>query len=96
MDGKSTDAVLDTTRSSYDESIGEYRRELQQLYQIRIETSVYMVNLSEQCESVDNILTDRILNNGLSDTEHETKSDKSFTYIKDDKSLSYLVPDKVA
>ena len=69
---------------------------MQQLYQIRIETSVYMVNLSEQCESVDNILTDRILNNRLSDTEHETKSDKPFAHIKDDKALSYLVIDKVA
>ena len=69
---------------------------MQQLYQIRIETSVYMVNLSEQCESVDNILTDRILNNRLSDTEHETISDKPFANIKDDKVLSYLVIDKVA
>lgn len=77
-------------------TLGEYRRELQQLYQIHIETSVYMVNLSEQCESVDNILTDRILNNRLSDTEHETKSDKPFAHIKDDKALSYLVIDKVA
>jgi hypothetical protein len=55
-----------------------------------------MGNLSEQCESVDNILTDRILNNRLSDTEHKTKSDKPFAHIKDDKALSYLVIDKVA
>jgi hypothetical protein len=41
--------------------LGEYRRELQQLYRIRMGTLVYMVNLSEQSESVDNILTDKIL-----------------------------------
>ena len=59
-------------------------------------TLVYLVNLSGQCESVDNILTDKILNNRLSDTEHETKSDKPFAHNRDDKALSYLVIDKVA
>ena len=63
-------------------TLGEYRRELQQLYQIRIETSVYMVNLSEQCESVDNILTDKILNNELSKADLQAKSDKPFAVIK--------------
>jgi hypothetical protein len=46
-------------------TLGEYRRELQQLYQIDNGTVVYMVNLSKQCKSVDDILTDRILNNEL-------------------------------
>ena len=77
-------------------TLGEYRRELQQLYQIRIETSIYMVNLSEQCESVDNILTDKILNRELSKADLQAKSDKSFAYIKDDKALSHLIFDKVA
>ena len=77
-------------------TLGEYRRELQQLYQIRVGTLVYLVNLSGQCESVDNILTDKILNNELSRADLQAKSDKPFTHIKDDEALSYLVLDKVA
>jgi hypothetical protein len=59
-------------------------------------TLVYMVNLSEQSESVDNILTDKILNNELSKADLQAKSDKPFAVIKDDKALSYLAFDKVA
>jgi len=77
-------------------TLGEYRRELQQLYQIRKGTSVYMVNLSEQHESVDDILTDRVLNNELSRAYLRVKSDKPFAHINDDKALQYPVLDKVA
>jgi len=52
--------------------------------------------MSEQSESVDNILTDKILNNELSRADLQAKSDKSFAYIKDDEALSHLVFDKVA
>jgi len=55
-----------------------------------------MVNLSEQSESVDDILTDKILINVSPDTKHKAKSDKPFALIKDDKALSYLAFDKVA
>lgn len=71
-------------------TLGEYRRQLQELYQIRIGASVYMVNLSEQCESVDTILTDRILINMLSEPERPAKSDKPLTYMGQDKALLYL------
>ena len=77
-------------------TLGEYRRELQHLYRIRMGTLVYLVNLSEQSESVDDILTDKILNNELSRTDLKAKSDKPFVLIKDDKALSYLASDKVA
>ena len=78
------------------QTLGEYRRELQHLYRIRMGTLVYLVNLSEQSESVDDILTDKILIEGLPDTNHKTKSDKPFTLVNDDKALSYLAFDKVA
>lgn len=48
-----------------------------------------MVDLSEQCELVDNILTDRILNNVSSEPEHPAKSDKPLTHIGQDKPLSF-------
>jgi len=68
-------------------TLGEYRRQLQELYQIRIGASVYMVNLSEQCESVDTILTDRILINMLSEPERPAKSDKPLTHMGQDKGV---------
>ena len=48
------------------------------------------------CESVDNILTDRVLNNELSRADLKAKSDKPVAHIKGDKALQYLVLDKFA
>jgi len=71
-------------------TLGEYRRELQQLYEFRTQESIYLVNLSEQCEPVDEILTDRVFNNMLSKSEHQAKYDKLLANTSEDKLPSYL------
>jgi len=71
-------------------TLGEYRRELQQLYEFRIQESVYLVNLSEQCESVDKILTDRVFDNMISNAERQINYDKLLTSTTKDKHPSYL------
>ena len=68
-----------------DLTLGEYRRQLQELYRIRTGESVYLVNLSEICESVDTILNDV-----LSKVEHLPKSDKPPDDIEHHKTLSYM------
>jgi len=68
-----------------DLTLGEYRRQLQQLYRVRIGESVSLVNLSEQCESVDIILSDV-----LSHQQHTAKSDKHLANPEHDKALSHL------
>lgn len=68
-----------------DLTLGECRRELQQLYRVRTGKSVYLVDLSEQCEPVD-----IILNDVLSNTELLVKSDKPLANLEEDKALSYL------
>jgi len=68
-----------------DLTLGEYRRQLQQLYRVRIGESVSLVNLSEQCESVDIILSDV-----LSHQQHPAKSDKHLANLEHDKTLSHL------
>lgn len=68
-----------------DLTLGEYRRQLQQLYRVRTGESVYLVDLSEQCDPVD-----IILNDVLSNTEHSVKSDKPLANPEEDKALSYL------
>ena len=68
-----------------DLTLGECRRQLQQLYRVRIGESVHLVNLSEKCEPVDIILDDL-----LSNTEHLVKSDKLLDNTDEDKTLSYL------
>jgi len=76
-----------------DLTLGEFRRQLQHLYKIRIGEIVYLVNLSGQCESPDDILTDTILCNSYnltSDTELPAKSDKSFTHTNDAYGLPLL------
>ena len=71
-------------------TLGEYRRELQQLYEFRTKEFIYLVNLSEQCEPVDQILTDRVFNNMSSKSEHQAKYDKPLANTSEDKLLSYL------
>ena len=68
-----------------DLTLGECRRQLQQLYRVRTGKSVRLVNLSAQCESVDIILNDM-----LSNTEHLAKSDKPLANPEEGKALSYL------
>ena len=68
-----------------DLTLGECRRQLQQLYQIRIGKAVSLVNLSQQCESVD-IVLDHVLPN----TEYSAKSDKPLDDVEVHKALSYL------
>jgi hypothetical protein len=68
-----------------DMTLGEYRRQLQGVYRIRIDESVYLVNLSEKCETVDTILNDV-----LSEVEHSPTSDKPLGDTKQHKTLSYL------
>jgi hypothetical protein len=68
-----------------DLTLGEYRRQLQGLYRIRIGESVCLVNLSEKCETVDTILNDVISN-----TEHSPISDKPLDESDQYKALSYL------
>lgn len=74
-------------------TLGEFRRQLQHLYKIRIGEIVYLVNLSEQCESPDDILTDTILHNSYnvtSDAELPAKSDKPLTHHNDANGLPLL------
>jgi hypothetical protein len=66
-------------------TLGEFRRQLQQLYRVRTGESVYLVNLPEQCESVD-----AILNDVLPNTQHPVKSDKPLAILEEDKALSCL------
>ena len=74
-------------------TLGEFRRQLQHLYEIRIGEIVYLVNLSGQCESPDDILTDAILYNSYnvtSDIELPAKSDKPLTHTNDANALPLL------
>jgi hypothetical protein len=71
-------------------TLGEYRRELQQLYQFRTHEFVYLVNLSEQCGPADHILADIFSKNVLSNEEHQAKYDNLLDNAKEDKSMSYL------
>jgi hypothetical protein len=74
-------------------TLGEFRRQLQHLYKIRIGEIVYLVNLSGQCESPDDILTDTIWHNSYnvtSDTELPAKSDKPLTHTNDANGLPLL------
>lgn len=68
-------------------TLGGCRRLLQQLYRVRIGESVYLINLSQQCEPVD-IVLDHMLPN----TEHTLKSDKTLVDMELHKTLSYLDP----
>ena len=75
-------------------TLGEFRRQLQHLYKIRIGETVHLVNLSGQCESPDDILTDIISYysyNVTSDTELPAKSDKPLTHTSDANGLPLLV-----
>jgi hypothetical protein len=74
-------------------TLGEFRRQLQHLYKIRIGEIVYLVNLSGQCESPDDILSDTILHNSYnvtSDTKLPAKSDKPLTHTYDANGLPLL------
>jgi hypothetical protein len=74
-------------------TLGEFRRQLQHLYRIRMGEIVCLVNLSEQCESPDDILTDTILYdsyNITSDTEIPVISDKHLSYTNDAYGLPLL------
>lgn len=66
-------------------TLGECRRLLQQLYRVRTGESVYLVSLSEKCESVDIVLDDV-----LPYMEHQAKSDKPSDYTGIHETLSYL------
>lgn len=68
-----------------DLTLGECRRQLQQLYQVRIGKSVSLVNLSQQCESVD-IVLDPVLPNA----EYSARYDKPLDDVELHKALSYL------
>ena len=74
-------------------TLGEFRKQLQHLYKIRIGETVHLVNLSGQCESPDDILTDTILYssyNVTSDKELPAKSDKPLTHTNDAYGLPLL------
>jgi len=68
-----------------DLTLGECRRQLQRLYQVRIGKAVSLVNLSQQCESVD-IALDHVIPN----TKYSAKSDKPLDDVEVYKALSYL------
>jgi len=66
-------------------TLGGCRGLLQQLYRIRTGESVYMVNLSQQCEPVD-----VVLDHMLPYAEHPLKSDKTLADMELHKALSCL------
>jgi hypothetical protein len=68
-----------------DLTLGEFRRRLQQLYQVQTGECVYLVDLSEQCQPVDVILGDM-----LPDSEHPVKSDRLSHDSEGHKALLHL------
>jgi len=74
-----------------DLTLGEFRRQLQHLYEIRIGEIVHLVNLSGQCGSPDDILTNSVLCNTTADTELPAISDKPLTHINDANGLPLQV-----